>query len=312
MVGADDDRLINRYLLGELSEDEQSRVEERLFADSLFFWKIESACNELIDDYLRGTLAGHERQRFETYFITSPSRRQRVESVRMLNQAIDNINATAADQTTQRSQSLGHFPKIKLLLAAALVIAAAGAWLVTETIRLRHRLEQVETERRTLEQREETLRQQTETERATREQIASQLQREQDERARLEQQLAAIRETQRFAQAAPLIASLTLVPISVRDPTRMTKLVIGARTGRVRLRVNFDGQAYASYRAILQTVEGAQIWQKAGLKASGKTILLDIPASLLAEADYLLTLIGVPAQGQSEEVGKYSFRVVKR
>ena len=49
MVGADEDRLINHYLLGELSEEEQNGVEERLFADSLFFWKIESACNELID-----------------------------------------------------------------------------------------------------------------------------------------------------------------------------------------------------------------------------------------------------------------------
>jgi hypothetical protein len=92
----------------------------------------------------------------------------------------------------------------------------------------------------------------------------------------------------------------------------MAMLVIGSRTGSVRLRVNFDGQAYASYRATLQTVEGAQIWQKGGLKASGKTIFIDIPGNFFAEADYLLTLIGVPLQDQPEEIGKYSFRVVKK
>jgi len=92
----------------------------------------------------------------------------------------------------------------------------------------------------------------------------------------------------------------------------MARLVIGSRTGSVRLRVSFEGQAYASYLATLQTVEGAQIWQKAGLKASGKAILIDIPGNLLAEEDYLLTLIGVSSQDQPEEIGKYSFRVVKK
>jgi hypothetical protein len=191
-------------------------------------------------------------------------------------------------------------------------MAVAGSWLISETIRLRHRLEQSETERRALEQREETLKRQAEQEQAARGQIAEQLRREQQERARIEQELAAIREAQKPEQSAPIIASLSLNPISVRDPDRMARLVIGSRTGGVRLRVSFEGQAYASYRATLKMVEGAQIWQKGGLKASGKAISIDIPGNLFSEADYLLTLIGVSSQDQPEEIGKYFFRVVKK
>jgi hypothetical protein len=108
------------------------------------------------------------------------------------------------------------------------------------------------------------------------------------------------------------IALLTLNPILTRDPDKTARLRIGPQVTLARLRVSFDGQAYRNYRAILQTVEGAQVWQRTGLKTAGKSVILDIPASLLTETDYLLTLIGIPAQGEPDEIGKYSFRVVKK
>ena len=306
---SDDEKLITRYLLGELSEENQSQVEERFFADSIFSWKIEAARNELIDEYLRGGLAEHQRQEFEGQFLTSPSLRARVESARMLTEAVSRLSPTEAFTSPRRSR-----PNLlaKLLLAAAiLTVAVGGAWLITENLRLRQKLEQTESERSALQQKEEALQQQINDEQANRGQMAEQLQREHDQLARLEQEIDSIVAAQQPEHPA-LIAFLTLDPIQIRDPHRTPTVVIRPQTRLVRLRVNFDAQTYVSYHALLAKAEGAQVWQKGGIKASGKTVSLSIPANSLTETDYLLTLSGVSSQVQPEDIGKYFFRVVKK
>ena len=306
----DDEKLITRYLLGELSEEDQSQVEERFFADSIFFWRIEAARNELIDEYLRDALTTDHRQKFESNFLTSPGLRARVESARMLVKVTSRLSTTEAF-TAPRDSRQNLLTKL-LVAAAVFTILVAGAWLVRENLGLRRRLEQAESESRALQQKEESLQQKINNEQASHERMADELKREQDERARLEQELASVRAPQQSEQSSPLIASLTLNPIQERDPRRAPRVVIWPQTKLVRLNVNFDAQTYVSYHALLATAEGAQVWQRAGLKSSAKTVSLNIPANLLTENDYLLTLSGVPSQAQPEEIGKYFFRVVKK
>ena len=78
------DELLMRYALGMLSEQEQERVEERVFADSQFFERLLVVEDELIDAYASGSLTEHERERFQRYFLKSKDDLDRVRFAREL------------------------------------------------------------------------------------------------------------------------------------------------------------------------------------------------------------------------------------
>ena len=56
------DELLRRYALGRLSEVEQERIEERIFAEGEFFERLLIVEDELIDAYSTGGLAEDERR----------------------------------------------------------------------------------------------------------------------------------------------------------------------------------------------------------------------------------------------------------
>lgn len=92
----EENKMINRYLLGELSEDELAQVEEKYFADEDFFAQILDAENSLVDSYVSGNFSAIERSRFEERFLTTPQRRQKVKFAQSLNKAITEAQTNAA------------------------------------------------------------------------------------------------------------------------------------------------------------------------------------------------------------------------
>ena len=62
------DDLMKRYLLGDVSDEEQIRLEECYFVDDDVFEQLSALEDELIDDYVRGELAEPQRNQFELSF----------------------------------------------------------------------------------------------------------------------------------------------------------------------------------------------------------------------------------------------------
>jgi len=73
-----------RYLLGDLTEEEQVEIEERAFQDQRCRRSIEAAESDLIDAYVRGELSERERRQFEGRFFASAERRRKVEFAKAL------------------------------------------------------------------------------------------------------------------------------------------------------------------------------------------------------------------------------------
>ena len=61
-----EDESIRRYLLGELTAEDESALEERFFDDDECFLSIDAVSTELVRDYLAGDLSPKERQLFES------------------------------------------------------------------------------------------------------------------------------------------------------------------------------------------------------------------------------------------------------
>lgn len=73
-----DEQLLTRYLLGELPEEERSRLEAEYFADPGLFARLLAAEDDLIDAYVRGALSAEAQARFEERFCRSGEQVQRI------------------------------------------------------------------------------------------------------------------------------------------------------------------------------------------------------------------------------------------
>src|SRR5215471_14273682 len=91
----DDDKLMVQYLLGNLSEEDQVRIEDRAFSDSTYMDALEAAEADLIDAYVRDELSQAERRGFESRFLASPHRRSKVEFARDLARIAEESRAAA-------------------------------------------------------------------------------------------------------------------------------------------------------------------------------------------------------------------------
>ena len=105
MKQTQEEELLNRYLLGELTEEEQARVEERLFRDDIFFEQLQALKEELVDDYVQGELSAHEREQFEKRFLASPQWREQVQFSKALAVALTGSETPSTVEAAARSAS---------------------------------------------------------------------------------------------------------------------------------------------------------------------------------------------------------------
>jgi hypothetical protein len=70
---------VRRYLLGQLEEAEQERIELRLLTDPSFGEEFDTVVDELTDQYVSNELTDDERKHAEKHFLTTPERRQKLE-----------------------------------------------------------------------------------------------------------------------------------------------------------------------------------------------------------------------------------------
>lgn len=303
-----------RYLLGTLSEEERDRFEEQYFADDDLFQEIQALRDELIDDYLKDDLSGHDRRLFETNFLASPSHRQKVEFARAFEKALSAPYAVAhvPARTQERSwwQSLldlfGGSSRTFALVAATILVAIGGMWLM---FAVQNRGNQAAPEQIA----------QVRTDEPTPETGSKQPSDKLPEQAQNSNRQELFKPEPPVPQPEPKrtqqVVSFALAANLVRDDVTK-KLIVPQTAGTVQLQLPLEADDYKSYRAVLGTVEGKQVLTQAALKpqktAFGKGVVLRVPAKLLGDNDYVLRLSGADAEGRFEDISKYYFRVVRR
>ncbi|MGH9843480.1 MAG: hypothetical protein ACREEM_32480 [Blastocatellia bacterium] len=328
-----EERMVN-YLLGELPEEEQLRLEERFFTDDETYQQLLALEDELLYDYAAGGLSSEQRVKFERRFLNSPQARRKAELAgAVLDKAAEAKAWSAPPRTVVAEkkkslwQSLAAFfsfqqsaTQFSMAAAAAVLLLAGASWLYFQTVRLRSQVEQLEVARA---DREQQRRQQAAEERARQEQLTEQLESERRKRAQLEQELA-----QRQAQATrdrdnqqslSTFLSFIIPPGLVRDVDGPKRLLIPPGVNSLRLQLDLKKpDDYRGYRATLrrETPDGPELWSqdlpRARSIASGRAIVVSLPAKLLPEGVYVLVLSGRTGGGDAEEIDDYYFNVVRQ
>jgi hypothetical protein len=123
---------VRRYLLGFMSEAEESRVERAYLSSDEALEELRVHEDELIEDYLRGALEPGERAAFERLFLASPGRLERLVYLRALqDRAGEDGRAAAGRRPAARpwglaAASLGAVAVAGLLAARGSVPSPAG------------------------------------------------------------------------------------------------------------------------------------------------------------------------------------------
>lgn len=112
------ERQIREYLLGVLPAEHREEIEQQILSDDDFHQEVEIEEEELLDDYVCGRLPEPDRQLFETNFLTSTLRQQRLRFAR----ALQSKTSTSADAVRPPVHvSLGRF--YPYALAASVLLA---------------------------------------------------------------------------------------------------------------------------------------------------------------------------------------------
>ena len=290
-------KVLVKYLLGDLPETEQVEVEDRAFADAEYLTALEAAEADLIDAWMRGELSSSEQRAFERRFLTSPGRRSKVEFARAFARVL--TESKRADRLvpriTLRSLIQAWSPGWRLAAGlAALLIIGWPVWLLTQNSAMRSRVAVLETQRQELEKAQQGLRRQL------------------DEQGRRDVNAAA----QRQSAATPLIASLVLLPGLSRAETRTEQLILSPTAQIARIEIQLEARDdYPRFRAELRTRSGAEVLTVDNLRpqrsAGANAVSFHAPASLLEAGEYELSLKGRPRDGVPVDVGYYYFSVRK-
>jgi hypothetical protein len=318
---ANNEKLLVRYLLGDLPEEQRLQVEARFLGDDQHYEQLLALEDELFYDYAQGNLPPGERKQFEERFLASGRNRVRASLssalLRKMSEAAPAMTAKpglAGREWQFQWQSLKRYFSVqstamRFSLATLAIMLLVSIWLAVGTVRLQNEFDRFREERMVQEDR---LQQQAQQERARADELNLRLKREIDENAMLKAQSG-----QQRKRLIPVI-SLVLVPSVVRDQASgIKKLRITPGVRQIKLQLNLKAEAeYKSYQVILFTVDGAERWSQGMLQAqrtdSGQAIILKLPSRLLTEDDYEVRVKGSAANGTLEETGDYYYFSIVR
>ncbi len=311
-----DDQVLLRYLLGLLTAEETEHLDELSIADDEFALRLNVVENELVDAYVSNDLSGKNLEQFETFYLSTVERRQRVafaEALRVFAKgtaAAPSRTATlSADVRVKRELSQGAspgpmlaIPRLRLqwvLAGATLAMLLAAGYLFVQNYRLETQITEARAKRIRLDQRQQELQKELNDQRSANAQTLNEL-----ERVRVSQTNLGQLKT----------VSLFLMP-QTRGATGVASVSLHPGTDLVVLLLAVESEDFSAYRVTLKDPATNQVlWRSTTLASvpagEKKAISVSFRASLLKQQNYIVELTGIPARGAPELVGGYPFRVV--
>ncbi len=315
-----DDKNLRGYLLGALPSDETERLDELSVVDDDFAARLDAVENDLVDAYVRGELSGDTLEKFQTRYLSSLKRREKVKFAESLCSWADGASPTAsrAPATPVSNRTAGSLwsallPSPRWAFAGALAMLLVTTFLLVDNLALRRQTSQAVADRTLLQQREHDLQARLDQEHALDASTANELEQVRKSLAQLQQNSAATHAGSVLSSLPVSVAAFMLAP-QVRGAAQMADLTLPKGTTRVDLGLELESNDFPQYRVTLKSLKTDQtVWQGDGLKAHTKgqesTLSVRVPANILQHEAYLLEVAGTRPHAEAEFVSSYVFRV---
>gem|GEM_PF-3256832 len=304
-----------RYLLGELTTEEQVEMETEYFSDPEKFNLLQTIENDLIEGYVSGKLANGMRARFEARYMSIPARREQVQFFQSLVKAVPLVNdqpvparAPNKSQIVKSNpswwQSLAaSFSGLKLshrlsYAAAVLIIIGGVSWQLTVMMRQREQAADAERNR------------------------IAQLKLEEERKAKQDSGKTQIAEDNGKIDPEPpppsnptnpVVATVSFTLPEVRSvkivESTSRKLHIKPETDVVRIIFNLPVLGYSRYGVSIQTPSGQEAWKRSEVKSNsgkrGETLVFNVPPKHFSDGNYIVVVNGNNPSGKRSEIGTF-------
>lgn len=274
-----EESMMQQYLLGQLSETEAERLENRFAEDETALAQTLAVEDDLVDRYVAGKMSAHERKNFEQNYAVTPEKQNKIANARALHQFLEKQETR---ETVAEKVSFGKW--LSDLFAAPLVWQTAAALLLLtfvagttillfERARLNEQIADLQNQNpphendlqiqiEAAKQREIELQKRLENQNGQTGSLNAEIQTEREERERLETEVEKLRRQNRQQKpknAPPVqpnapeeLANINLKPsASSQDTTTsapaLVKVPANAKNIRVNLNLPFTAEPTARY-----------------------------------------------------------------
>lgn len=248
-----DEALLRKYLLGTLSGPKSDEIDHELFTNDDFAKTVELIEDEIVDDYLDGTLSRQEKLATERHFFQAPQHRSKLWFARLLHSHLQH-----PEQPVIKSVSIPWFQRPAFswgISLATVLLLSVVVGLGVYTINL-SRLLQSEKEDRQIAQADLLL--------------------------LLQQQAGGNHAT---APNQPMI--LNLVELKRGQPG------VPELDQNVEIHIALVHGVLSSYQANLQSdPDNKKIWSQTGLKPTRNQLIFTVPRTILTPGKYSLIVLG--------------------
>ena len=336
MESASDEGKLRKYLLGDVTPQEQGEIQDCLFSDPDLFDELLVAETELTDDYLFGNLSPQQRIQFEQYFLRAPERQLKLKTAQSLKQYTYNAGKKRA--VAHKQHRLAFFwrwlflnPRIAIS-ALVIVLVAILLWLLRDRQVLKDRINEMRAQQDAPQQQDtrdprqlqigeqapdnETGKKAQDDENRVKEsdQRGKQLHKQPPDRHSVVGEKASgspNNQDKLIAKAEPDI----LWPDQTRgeNRTNLVRLRDGAK--HLLIQLNLDEAKYPRYSVEFKNENDERLWGARGLAAQqtgdGKVLIVSPPANLFTNGSYIVKVRGGKTEKKLVRVDSYQFRVVK-
>lgn len=315
-MNPDNNEQLRAYFLGKLSEAEAEDLEMECAAAAELTEEAEMVERELADDYLRGDLSSADAALFETNYLITEARRKRLVIARGL-WTIAGESQTAAAVVSPDSfwQTIfGKRHRFQLVSVCLLLLLIGGAifWYLSTLNVSRNDVAEVKDVNYTPQIENPTVKTLDASDQNLKVSPANSdaKNKETNKNSALPQkdpsEVKPDPIPKNVKQNMPGLAVFALFPENLRD-TGEQFITIAPNVKNVKLLLNSPGETtkYQSYRAVIKTADGADIFTSPNIK----TLSLTISAEKLENRTYIICLEGQNAQRVFEAVTEYTFRV---
>jgi len=131
----DDQSSVRRYLLHQLTDEEHQQIEQRLLTEDELFEQLQAAEDELIDQYITGSISKDDAEMFEKHFLATPERQQKLRFAKAFRRYVADHAIEQSQKASDKARTPWTWPKFfaasplrAVAFAALILVAGLGVW----------------------------------------------------------------------------------------------------------------------------------------------------------------------------------------
>jgi hypothetical protein len=295
-----DDTQLMHYLLGTLQSEETERLDELSVTNDDFSWRLRAAESELVDSYVRSELSGDTLKRFQTNYLSSAKRREKVAFA----EGLFRFQASVAKVASQSSDIGSFFSRlftprrmIFQFAGAAFVMLLIAGYLLFDNMRLRNEMSNVSALQSSIEQNTRDL-----------------------ERELQQQNTANTNSEKKLGPNGgenPDLNKLNTLSLLLPPPSRglssLKTITVHPNADLIVLLLALESADYPHYRVTLKDpATNTVLWRSTDLEATSAGdrpgVSVSFRANLLKTQNYVAEVSGISRSGEAQSVGDYAFR----